>query len=575
MPLAAAAAEAFASILSNNSVAIPANRTALPPALALEVKYTYSRSDGRFIFKDLKDGKYRLAAVRDGMYPVEFGQRDSSQRGILFPVTAGQANTELKLEMTPTGAISGRVVDEDGQPIGHAVVYALAQEYRAGRKQFYIETATLTDERGDYRLFWLRPGKYAVAATFEDPQRRTTNLMITAPGRTMFRERATSPVVLREMLHDGTVVEEVYGVVYHGGVLDPDKATWVEVQPAATFVGADISFGVGKGRTHHIRGLVLNNETGQPISGAQIVAIPRQSNALSVVLVGTSNANGVFDLAGARPEGYMISVRGSGPPVSIAGRNIPGPPLFGEAAVAMGASDVEASVVLNPGISLPGRVVIEGGAAGDLNFTNLKIVLTREPDLIAMPDPLLPPYPPLAPGTRSGGAGNGQVSAVGEFTLLTSPGDFRVNVEGIPTNTYVKSIRMGREDIQASTLRVTKAQNDLIQITLGSDGGIISGSVVDAIMRPFSNATIVLIPAERGRLELYRNTTSDFFGAFRFSAIRPGNYTLLAWDWALAGSWLNVEFVRVYETQGKSVQVESGKAENIQLEAISRKEEAR
>ena len=134
MPLAAGATEMFASILSHNSATIPANRAALPTALALEVKYTYSGNDGKFMFKDLKDGKYRLAAIRDGLYPVEFGQRHPTQRGIAFPVAAGQARTELKLEVTPTGAISGRVVDEEGQPVGHAVVYALAQEFRAGRQ---------------------------------------------------------------------------------------------------------------------------------------------------------------------------------------------------------------------------------------------------------------------------------------------------------------------------------------------------------------------------------------------------------------------------------------------------------
>ena len=298
---------------------------------------------------------------------------------------------------------------------------------------------------------------------------------------------------------------------------------------------------------------------------------------LCLVLVGTSNANGVFDLAGARPEGYLVSARGSGPSVNINGRTVPGPPLVGHAPVDMGASDAEVSLVLSPGIPLSGRVAIEGRVPGDPDpaFTNLKIVLTRDPDLIAMPDPLMPPYPPPSPATRPAALGNGNVAATGEFTLLTSPGDFRVNVEGIPATTYVKSIRMGREDIQASVLRVTRTPNDLMEITLGSDGGTISGSVVDAMMHPFSNATIALIPADRGRLELYRNTTTDFFGTFRLTAIHPGNYTLLAWEWAPPGSWLSAEFVRLYQNQGKSVRVEPGKAQNVQLDAISNGKEAR
>jgi hypothetical protein len=53
-----------------------------PPAIAAEVKYAKTGSDGRFAFKDLKEGKYRLVTVRVGgaFYPSEYGQHDPRQR---------------------------------------------------------------------------------------------------------------------------------------------------------------------------------------------------------------------------------------------------------------------------------------------------------------------------------------------------------------------------------------------------------------------------------------------------------------------------------------------------------------
>src|SRR6185436_4955299 len=98
---------------------------AAPPAqIAPEIKYAKTGSDGRFSFANLKEGKYRLAAILVGgnYFPAEYGQHDVRQRGLPFPVAAGQTVKNLKLEMATTGAITGQIVDEDGQPMGHATV---------------------------------------------------------------------------------------------------------------------------------------------------------------------------------------------------------------------------------------------------------------------------------------------------------------------------------------------------------------------------------------------------------------------------------------------------------------------
>ena len=227
-PLNRGVAEAFASILYSTSQGLPAAGATPPPLLAPEVNYGKTGEDGKFIFKDLKEGKYRLVAVRSGgvYYPAEYGQRNLKQRGINFPVAAGEAKRDLRIEMTPTGVIAGRVIDEDGQPMGHVVVMALTAQFQAGDQRAYIERTVLTDEHGDYRIYWLGPGRYYVAAVYEDPRRRTINMAPTAPpGRTLERHRATSPVVTRQVMSDGSVIEEAYGVVYFGGTMDSRAAT--------------------------------------------------------------------------------------------------------------------------------------------------------------------------------------------------------------------------------------------------------------------------------------------------------------------------------------------------------------
>src|SRR6187549_3619053 len=151
-PLGPGVAEAFTSILYSTSQGLPATGSTPPAILAPEVKYVKSGTDGRFTFKELKEGKYRLAAVRVGdvYFPAEYGQRDIKQRGLNFPVGAGEAKKDLKIEMGLTGVITGRVVDEDRQPMSHVVVMALVAEYHAGDRNVYIQRTVLSDENGDY-----------------------------------------------------------------------------------------------------------------------------------------------------------------------------------------------------------------------------------------------------------------------------------------------------------------------------------------------------------------------------------------------------------------------------------------
>jgi hypothetical protein len=592
-PLSAAASDAFSAALNSTGQGFPSTFGAGPSSvLEGEVKYGRTGADGKFAFRDLKEGKYRLVAVRVGsaFYPVEYGQRDLKQRGLNFPVAAGEAKKDIRLEMTPTGVITGRVVDEDRQPMGHVVVMALVIQYLRGERSAFIERTVLTDEHGDYRIYWLGPGSYYVAAVYEDPQRRTIDMAPSAPpGRTLFRHRATSPVVTTQVLSDGSVAEEAYGVVYFGGTTELRNAMPVEVRAGETFAGADIPMGYGKMRTHHIRGSVILGDTGQPAAGAQVLAIPRQQRPNTLIVQGTTNAAGAFDLRGALPDSYFVVATanlatlarvtgGPNPTVDFwVGGSVIG---VGYLPVDLGNSDADnLRIVATSGITLPGHVTFEGRSPSESQADLAKLIvgLARDPDLIEMPSGLLPlpppprgtPPPPVIP------PGNGQVTSTGDFRILMSPGDFRMNVDRLPANTYVKSIRMGNDDVLRSGFHVNQSSDNTIQIVIGSDGGTITGSVVDENLAPFPNATIALIPESldvRQRPDLYRNTTSDSSGNFQMRTVPPGNYKLYAWDWAEANIWQYPDFIRTFEPKGKLMTVQpSSQSEKVQLNVIRTK----
>ena len=158
--------------------------------------------------------------------------------------------------------------------------------------------------------------------------------------------------------------------------------------------------------------------------------------------------------------------------------------------------------------------------------------------------------------------------------MFIAPGDFRVTVANIPASTYVKSIRMGNEDVLRSGLHITKSVDTTVQIVIGTDGGTLQGSVLDGSLRPFTNATVALVPEGvvlRGQPEFYRSTTSDASGNFELKAIPPGSYKLFAWEWAPQDSWQNADFIRNYEGQGKVIRVVPfEKQQQVQVNVISR-----
>jgi hypothetical protein len=576
-PLSPGAAEAFAAVFGGNAPGLVGG-AAPNPVVAPEVKYAKSGDDGKFKFMGLKEGKYRLVGIRVGgaYYPAEFGQRDIRGHGLYFPIATAQAKTDVKLEMAATGAIAGRVLDEDGQPMGHVVVMGLTPEYRQGELRLYIERLVLTDANGDYRLYWLSPVVHYVAAVLEDPQRRTLNLLpMGPPGRGGPRQRATSPAVTRRVSADGSIVEETYGVVYYPSVADPRSARAIDVRQGDTIQGMDISMGAAKTPARHIRGGVINGTTGQPAANARVIAIPKAWSPNTLVLVTTADANGKFDLPGAVPNSYLLAAAASTPnqfdpglpPAVVAQLTAGVPPQVGYLPVDVGSTTLENIQIVTVGaINVPGSVVFEGmPSTDDPNIARISIGLTRDPDLIAMPDALLPlPAPP--PGTPpQQRPGNGQVTADGTFNLNLSAGDYRVNVNGIPPDRYVKTIRLGAENILDNGFHVTGPVQSPMEIVLASDGGTISGSVFDDRSLALPNATVALLPEAsdlRRRLDLYRSATADAQGNFQITPIPPGNYKLFAWDFAPTDAWQSSDFIRSYENSGQRVQVSPSEKQN-------------
>src|SRR6185436_15080649 len=116
-------------------------------------------------FKDVEAGAYRLVAMRNGFARQEFGQRSPSRPGTVLNLRAGQQMTDVAFRLTPAATISGRVMDANGEPLTGVTVQALRSTFDAtGKRTLQATNSARTNDLGEYRLYWINPGRYFVSA---------------------------------------------------------------------------------------------------------------------------------------------------------------------------------------------------------------------------------------------------------------------------------------------------------------------------------------------------------------------------------------------------------------------------
>src|SRR5262249_45112024 len=119
-------------------------------------------------------GHYSIATVRPGTYLLlcdRAGYLHAQPKDAGLPnlsLKPGQQLKDFKIEMTPRAILSGRVLDENGDPVQGATVEPVAlPPERMSFSQMVnnsMEGGRSTDDRGEFRLIVV-PGKYYVKAT--------------------------------------------------------------------------------------------------------------------------------------------------------------------------------------------------------------------------------------------------------------------------------------------------------------------------------------------------------------------------------------------------------------------------
>ncbi len=499
-----------------------------------------------------------------GYLPVEYGQRSPTGVGTSFDVHEGQRVT-ARLSMWPTSGISGRVVDADGDPVGRVQVLALRLVYDAGKQVMTIAQTVTTNDRGEYRMFWLTPGAYRVAARAFEAGLLTPAVNIGTPRRFGTSEIGTGPLVNRRTLETGAVVEEVSVPIYSPSTPDPQLATTIALAPGENASSVDVQLTGSRVPAHHVRGVVqgLAQPSGR-VPLPQVIVVSRTPVPMATIASAPADADGAFDVGGVTAGSYIAYSRD------------------GDAAtpIEVGDGDLDDVVLTETaGVNIPGRVSIERGpgSTGQADVTNLAFQVQRDPA-------------PL--GTPPGGPRfNPPPAADGSFAWTLSPGDYRVSVipldnrqrddrtrpgGGPPVsdalqNAYVKSIRWGRADVLAEGLHTWGGAQGTLEVVISLAGAEVEGTVRDIARQPSGGVMVIAVPdgSNKGRSDLYRHATTDSSGRFVLRGLAPGDYSFYAWDDLERGAWESVEFLRGFEGRGQFVRLREGKNDVLDLNLLA------
>ena len=80
----------------------------------------------------------------------------------MITLHSGETRQGFILRMTPLGAISGVVLDQDGDPLDGTMVSLWMPWFQRGKPGFVQRGGAATNDRGEYRITDVVPGRYVV-----------------------------------------------------------------------------------------------------------------------------------------------------------------------------------------------------------------------------------------------------------------------------------------------------------------------------------------------------------------------------------------------------------------------------
>jgi protocatechuate 3,4-dioxygenase beta subunit len=427
-------------------------------------------ADGVFDLEDVEPGRYRVEARRNGYVPAVYGERDEFVPVTPLTVAPERETGEIVFCLAPQAVLTGRVLDEDSDPLEGVYINLLRETDFGHGKQLAPRSGspTMSDDQGSFRIAGIAAGTWFLSATF---------------GRVMRRRLGT--------VRQGA--EEAYPTLYYPDTLDESEAQPIRIAAGTELSGFELR--MRKTGAYHVRGRVeVPPDADRHSVWIRLDPRLRGSWILAGGGVADSHGSDLFDLGGILPGSYTL--RASCNEGCIARQT--------ELEIEVIDRDLEGLV-----LRFPEGAEVRGILRGVDEPGGIHITLANRE-------------------TRMQSAG-AITARDGTFTLApVSPGNYRLHTWHGPAGAYLKSVRYGALETPAGAIEMPDpAGGGVLEILLATDSATISGTVVNPDGNPLPGAAARLWSGNDGD-EPGQFAIADQDGRFEIQAIAPGVYRVAA-----------------------------------------------
>lgn len=481
---------------------------------------------GRWELRDLPAGRFNLSAMKAGYVSLQFGQRRPFERGRPIEVADGQTIEGIQFNLPRGSVISGRILDEFGEPVAETMVAAMRYRYINGRRRLVpAGRFSQTDDLGQFRIYGLPPGEYYLSATLRGPMM----CGMTSESRTG------------------------YAPTYYPGTGSPQQAERLTVGVGAELSG--VTFSLLPVRTVRISGTALDSE-GRPMTGAFVAVMEAGESAEGgFMMVGGGTRvrdDGSFTLTNVAPGEYLLQAGAFGPPR-------PGSEEVAFTRLSVGSEDLTGVVLAarRPAL-LTGQIVFDVPPPAT--------VRPGAVTLAATPKEILGPMMLMAGGAA-------RVNDDWTFELRSSMSPVVIRTPQTPPGYILKSALVNGQDVADTGLSFQSGETIRdIQVVLTTRKTTLTGTVRDSRGQPAADYSVVVFAEDRalwGHLSRYHGMARpDQQGAFRLEALPPGRYLAAAVEYLEDGEQADPEMLERLRPLATPVTLVEGEQQQVTLDLV-------
>ena len=464
---------------------------------------TVTSPDGKFFFENVAAGKYALEGLKRGFITAAYDQHDQYSTAI---VTGAGIDTEnLTLRLSPAAIISGRVLDEAGEPVRQAMVTLYRNNHFQGVDQIQIVRGVQTDDLGAYEVASLTPGTYFLAVHAQPWY---------AVHPSLPADHADSDGDARASTNLDRSLDVAYPMTYYQNATEADGATPIQIRGGDRLpIDMSLSPVPSLRLIFHLpesqKGRFIVPQLEQPVFNfvTRLEAMPRQVSP------------DVVELTGVPAGRYNVRIQADSTITQLNGVdfNRDGEEVDTSAAEPVGTVKFSATVL--------GEAAIPPGLA---------VGLTRERTALRTMNRLNP-------------KGETEIPRV-------SAGTYDVWVQSAARQYVIVSITADGAQVKGHSVTVPASASATVALTLAV--GVDVQGVAKKAGKPFAEAMIVLVPRDvAGNRDLFRRDQSDLDGTFSLRSVVPGSYTLIAIENGWDLDWSRPEIVAPYRKRGQPVEI--------------------